>query len=94
MKVKMPINNIVDHRKKPYRFKKINAVIEATWHDNKVKDSDFIVKNEDDEGPTYEESEHTTLADAVLWAQSFTAPVTLYIYDEDGGVYLEEQPIR
>lgn len=34
------LTNIIDHRKRPYRFKKINAVIEPTRHDNTVKDAD------------------------------------------------------
>jgi hypothetical protein len=32
--------NVVDRRKRPFRWAKINAIIEATWHDNTVADSD------------------------------------------------------
>ena len=44
-----------------------------------------------DEGPNYEQREHIALAEAVTWAMQFSAPVTLYIYDEDGGIYLAKE---
>src|ERR1700722_17477175 len=37
---KMTVLNIIDHRKRPYRFLKINAVIEPTRHDNRCTDAD------------------------------------------------------
>jgi hypothetical protein len=30
--------NIVDGRERPYRWKAIKAIVEPTWHDNKVAD--------------------------------------------------------
>ena len=38
-------------------------------------------------GPVYEEREHIPLHEAITWAHSFDAPVTLYVYYEDGGIY-------
>ncbi len=84
----MPIVNIVDRRKRKYRFIKINAIIEAAWHDNSCKDSDQIRSG--GAGPAYEDREHITLAEAITWGQSFEAPVTLFVYDEDGGIYYED----
>ena len=80
--------NVIDRRKRKYRFLKVNAVVEAAWHDNHVKDEecDQIAKPKDD-GPSYEEREHVTVGDAILWGTSFGNPVTLYLYDEDGCIY-------
>jgi hypothetical protein len=78
------LTNIIDNRKRPYRFLKVNAIVEATWHDNRVKDADQSMV---DDGPSYAEKEHITVTEAVVWANSFQNPVTLYIYDEDQGIY-------
>jgi hypothetical protein len=80
----MPITNILDRRKRKYRFKKINAVVEATWHDHLVEDADQV---DGQDGPAYDQLEHVSLAEAVVWAGTFSDPVTLYIYDEDSGIY-------
>lgn len=81
----MPIMNIIDHRKRPYRFLKINAIIEPTRHDNSVRDADQA--DGMDEWIGYAEREHIELADAVEWAEACSDDVTLFIYDEDGGLY-------
>jgi len=80
----MGIVNIIDGRERPYRFLKINAIVEAAWHDNGCKDADQV---DGKEGPDYEEREHITLEEAIAWANSYSEPVTLYVYDEDGGLY-------
>ena len=84
----MPIVNIVDRRKRQYRFLKVNAIIEAAWHDNSVDDADQIEHN--GEGPSYEAREHISLSTAIAWGQAFEAPVTLFIYDKDGGIFRED----
>ena len=83
----MGIVNIVDRRKKTYRFMKINAIVEAAWHDNSCTDSDQI--QHEGEGPSYDEREHISLSDAVAWGESFDTPVTLYIYGPNDGIYCE-----
>ena len=80
------ITNIIDKRKRRYRFLKINAIVEAAWHDNAVKDADQAPSCEND-GPTYEEREHIALSEAVIWASAFAEPVTLFLYDEEAGIY-------
>ena len=82
----MGVVNIVDRRKNKYRFQKINAVVEATWHDNSVEDSDQSTKPAND-GPSYEEKEHISLEASLAWGASFSTPVTLYIYGPDDGIY-------
>lgn len=71
--------NIIDRRERRHRWKAITAIIEPTFHDNSVPDSDTA---EEIEGVTeYEEREGVSLADAVAWASAFPFPVTLYLYD-------------
>lgn len=80
----MPIVNIVDRRKRQYRCLNINAIVEAAWHDNSCVDADQF---ETGGAPDYKELEHKTLQEAVAWANSWQAPVTLYLYDDDSGIY-------
>lgn len=86
------ITNIVDRRKRPYRFHKINAIVEAAWHDNSCQDADQIEQSCG--GPDYEEKEHISIAAAIVWANSFVPPVTLFLYDEDGGLYPKRRASR
>ena len=79
------ITNIIDKRKRPYRFLKVNAIVEAAWHDNSVNDADQTPSCENN-GPAYEEREHISLIEAVIWASAFAEPVTLFLYDEDAGI--------
>jgi hypothetical protein len=87
------IVNIVDFRLNSYSFLKINAVVEAAWHDNSIDGADQIVRMMNrapapsNDGPEHEEREHISLEEAVVWAGSFPQPVTLYIYDPDSGIY-------
>lgn len=82
----MTLLNIIDHRKRPYRFLRINAVIEPTRHDNRVKDADQA-PGRSDSWLEYEETEHVPLNEAFAWAEAHPDEVTLYLYDEDGGIY-------
>jgi hypothetical protein len=78
------ICNIIDSRKRPYRWKSVNAVIEATSHDNTVDDAD-----ERPEGPediVYEERKHVSVEEAVAWANSQPSAVTMFLYDEGDGI--------
>lgn len=84
----MTILNIIDRRKRPYRFKKVNAIIEPTRHDNRCKDCDRADGQDDWIG--YAESEHVSLHEAIEWASMHHDDVTLYLYDEDGGIYADE----
>lgn len=78
------ITNIIDRRKRPYRFKTINAVVEPTRHDNSCKDADQAGGR--DEWIGYSEKAHVSLSEAVTWAASFSDDMTLYLYDKDGGI--------
>lgn len=75
------ICNIIDRREKPYRWRKINAVIEATCDDNVCEDSDQATEGES----IYEQRAYISLNDAVQWANSQPLPVTLYLYNGGEG---------
>ncbi len=78
------IFNIVDSRKRPYRWKTITAIIEPTYHDNNVADSDHTESMRCD--PEFDKRAEISLADAVAWAQSLAFPVTLFLYDLGEGI--------
>lgn len=78
--------NVIDHRSRPYRWAKINAIIEATWHDNSVADTDTAPSVSSSDEVTYDELEGVSLKEAIDWANTQTCPVTLYLYDEGKGI--------
>jgi hypothetical protein len=78
--------NIIDNRKRRYRWKRINAIIEPTSHDNSCRDSDHA--EEDPDPKMYEQRECISLAGAVEWANSKPYAVTLFLYDEECGTNL------
>jgi hypothetical protein len=83
------LTNVIDRRKRPYRFKKLNAVIEPTRHDNRCKDADRAKPNrkQDAAWMGYDEKEHVSLSEAAQWAMAHKDSLTLYLYDHDKGIY-------
>jgi hypothetical protein len=79
--------NIIDRRERPYRWRRVNAVIEATAHENGVKDGDAMPESSDD--VVYEQRESISLEVAVAWANEQAASVTLFLYDEGDGIMPE-----
>ena len=75
--------NVIDRRKRLYRWKRVNAIVEPTWHDNTCTDTDAAERHSGE--IEYDEREGISLAEAVNWAQSFAFPVTLYVYDDGEG---------
>ncbi len=77
--------NIIDHRKRKFRWKSITAILEPICHDNSCSDSD---QAEEPDGPftPHDKLDETSLADAVIWAQSQPFAVTLYLYDVGDGI--------
>ena len=80
--------NIIDKRSRPYRWATINAIAEATWHDNSVKDTDVAPASDDD--VDYAQEEGISLAEAILWATELPGAVTLYLYDAGAGTTAAE----
>ena len=75
--------NIIDSRKNRYRWRRTNAIVEATSHDNSKSDSDQAEGGADD--VVYDQREGISLADAIMWANSLPGGVTLFLYDEGRG---------
>ena len=75
------ICNVLDHRKRPHRWRRVKAIIEPTWHDNSVADADQAepAAAESD----YDERSAISVEQAVIWAHALPYGVTLYLYDED-----------
>jgi hypothetical protein len=82
------LTNIIDRRKHPYKFKIVNAVIEPTRHDNRVKGADKAEPKPrlDKSWIGYDEKEHVAVRTAILWAVLHHDYVTLYLYDKDSGI--------
>jgi hypothetical protein len=74
------IANIIDNRKRRYRWKKINAIIEPTYHDVDIDDADQIDEPGPD-APVYDRRLAISVADAIAWATEIDCPVTLFLYD-------------
>ena len=79
------IFNIIDRRKHSYRWKKITAIAEPTYHDNAVPDSDQVDLPPSGFSP-YEQREEISVSDAVLWVRSLPYEATLYLYDLGDGI--------
>jgi len=78
--------NIIDRRKRRYRWKCINAIIEAVEHDNSCEDSDQAPEADVLTVIDYDELEAVSIQKAVDWANAKQSAVTLYIYDEGDGI--------
>ena len=77
--------NVIDRRSRPYRCSKINAIVEAAWHDNAVQDADQAPEATAGTEVVYDQREGVSLNEAINWANAQTCPVTLYLYDEGAG---------
>ncbi len=87
------ICNIIDKRSHRYRWKKVNAIAEATWHDNICEDSDQTPEIVSETHIEYREMIGVSLSKAIFWASAFPYPVTLYLYDENEGINIVPYPI-
>jgi hypothetical protein len=82
--------NIIDRRTRPYRWREVNAIVEATEHDNSVEDADQAPASDPSVYVLCESLEAVSVAEAVQWAESLPCPVTLYLYDLGDGFSDEE----
>ena len=76
------IANVIDKRKRQYRWKRIQAIIEAAEHDNVVDDADQIEPGNPDKYVIFDQRDAISLADAIRWAGDVDYSVVLYLYDE------------
>ena len=75
--------NIIDHRKRPYRWKRVLAIVEAIQHDNSCKDADQAPIDDSPAYVTFDERRNISVQDAVKWADGLEGPVTLYLWDRE-----------
>lgn len=75
------IGNIIDNRTRPYRWKAIYAIVEATHHDNSCRDADWADPNEFRDNTLYEDRVGLSVEAAIAWAATFPDRVTLYLRD-------------
>ncbi len=81
--------NIVDRRERVYRWKSVNAIIEAVEHDNWCADSDQAPHADVMEVIDYDQKEGVSVAEAIEWANQQRCPLTFYLYDEGKGTTKE-----
>jgi len=77
--------NIVDRRERPYRWRTVNAIVEAVEADNSCADTDQAPSSDPLLVVDYDALEAVSVNEAVAWAMGQRCPVTLYLYDEGGG---------
>ena len=77
--------NIRDNRKRPNRWREVNAIVEATEHDNSCPDSDQAPESDPKLTVDYDALEAVSVQEAIDWANSQPCPVTLFLYDLGGG---------
>ena len=77
--------NVIDKRTRPYRWREVNAIVEAVEHDNSCDDADQAPESDPSLTVDYDALEAVSVQDAVAWANQQRCPVTLYLYDLDGG---------
>ena len=77
--------NIIDRRKRKYRWREVNAIVEAIEHDNSCNDSDQAPESDSTHTVNYESLEAVSVAEAIQWANDQPCPVTLYLYDLGDG---------
>jgi len=74
--------NIVDRRTRQYRWKTVNAIVEAVEHDNSCADADQAPEADAMVCVDYAAREGVSVNEAVRWAMGQPCPVTLFLYDE------------
>jgi hypothetical protein len=77
--------NIVDNRKRRYRWQVVNAIVEAVEHDNSCPDADQAPDSDPSVVVDYAALEAVSINEAIRWAMDQPCPVTLYLYDEGAG---------
>ena len=82
--------NIIDNRTRPYRWREVNAIVEAVEHDNSCTDADQAPESDPRLTVDYDALEAVSVHEAVVWAIEQPCPVTLYIYDLGGGFVGDE----
>ena len=79
--MKMPIANIIDRRTNKYNVD-VLAIFEPSCHDNITQGATaFEYLKEEDCDTHYDEIPATTISNAIEYAQKWSYPMTLFLYD-------------
>jgi len=73
--------NVIDRRRRRYRWAKVHAIVEPTWHDNSVSGADQAPETTAETDVVFDERKEISVNDAITWATSQSCPATLYIRD-------------
>jgi len=73
----MPIANIIDKRTNSYDTR-CDCIFEPSCHDNDIEDAAQFDWSEE---ITYEELLGTTVYSALVFAEQWNSPVTMFLYD-------------
>jgi len=82
--------NVIDKRTRPYRWREVNAIVEAVEHDNSCPDADQAPESHPALVVDYDALEGVSVQEAITWANRQRCPVTLYLYDLGRGFTNEE----
>nr|WP_315381424.1 hypothetical protein [uncultured Sphingomonas sp.] len=82
--------NVIDKRTRPYRWREVNAIVEAVEHDNSCDDADQAPESDPLLVVDYDALEAVSVQEAIAWANAQRCPVTLYLYDLGGGFTNDE----
>ncbi len=82
--------NVIDKRTRPYRWREVNAIVEAVEHDNSCHDADQAPESDPSLVVDYDALEAVSVQEAIAWANAQRCPVTLYLYDLGGGFTSDE----
>ena len=76
--------NVIDLREREYRWSRVMAVLESATKNNEAEEADQVKPGL---GVEIDYAERTGLSvrEAMLWAEKTDGPLTLYLYDDDGG---------
>lgn len=76
--------NVLDLRERPYRWKRVLAVVQSATKDNEAEDCDKVEHAGGIE-IDYAERDGVTVREAFAWADGIGGKVTLYLYDREEG---------
>jgi hypothetical protein len=77
--------NLIDRRRRPYRWKLVNAIVEAVEHDNSCADADQAPDADPGKVVDYDQREGVSVEAAIVWASQLDSAVTLYLYNDGAG---------
>lgn len=75
--------NVIDRRTRPYRWKRLSAIIEAIEYENSCLDADQAAETSPLSVIDHDKRDDLSVQEAILWAEQAKCAVTLYLYDAD-----------